>query len=64
MKSLWLGYITQKVTIALFPASFLCHLSLQILACYVFDPGKRNFAWILCLHPLEFSECLEMKGAQ
>lgn len=47
----WIYY--PKVTIALFPASFRCHLSLKILLCYALDLRKWNFlphkeAWVLC----------------
>lgn len=47
----WIYY--PKVTIALFPASFRCHLSLKILLCYALDLIKWNFlphkeAWVLC----------------
>lgn len=37
----WIYY--PKVTIALFPASFHCHLSLKILLCYALDLRKWNF---------------------
>lgn len=39
----WIYY--PKVTIALFPASFCCHLSLKILLCYALDLMKMEFSF-------------------
>lgn len=39
----WIYY--PKVTIALFPASFHCHLSLKILLCYALDLMKMEFSF-------------------